>query len=81
MEKGEQVRFTAGPLGLVVDAHTPDFEDETVIPGDPGEYVGPHPVEDLADQDWHLVKVTEPVLAAGRVLYCPCHSSQFEAIA
>lgn len=74
MQPGSAVKFTRGPLGLIrEDTPSGSFEPETVKAGDTGTYVGPHPYQDLADHDWHMIDV-------GNDLTCPCHSSQFEVV-
>ena len=65
---GTSVRFTAGRLGLVREAHAIRFEPEVVERGDTGVYEGVHPTLEV----WHLVRVGE--------LLCPCHESQFEPV-
>lgn len=79
MQQGDKVRFTAR-LGLIESGGSSRFVAQEVEPGDEGEYVGPMPpVKDMTD--WHLIAVLGRVPAdPDKVLYCPCHSSQFELV-
>lgn len=72
-EPGEAVRITAYRMGLLETVDSVRFEDELAKEGDLGVYVGLHSKLD----DWHIVRVT----VDGRELVCPCHVSQFEAVA
>ena len=89
VEVGTPVRFTASRLGLVADLTASHFIDEVASEGDVGTYAGAHPNAELAERDWHLVKVARleatagqgvTIYAEGNEVYCPCHRAQFELI-
>jgi hypothetical protein len=74
MERGTQVRITAGQLGLTPDPDQARFVD-TITHGEYAHYYGPHPNQHMADQGWDLLTITRDDVT----LWCPVHDSHYEA--
>lgn len=72
---GDPVRFTASRLGTVESLDSSRFEEPTVVAGDLGTYLSPHPNTRL--EGWHVVEVE----VDGRKLLVPCHLGQIEPVA
>lgn len=68
MQKGDRVRFTVGPLGLLAERDLGRFGAGIVQKGDEGVYDGPHPSPRM--DDWHLVQVGD--------CWAPVHSHMIE---
>lgn len=69
-QRGDRIRFTVGPLGLLAKLSDLKFVDATVKSGDEGIYQGPHP--SITEEGWHVIQVGEWV--------CPVHDSMIEKI-
>jgi hypothetical protein len=75
MKTGTPIRYiTKGALGTIRHPEATRFEERVVNDGDEGVYVGPHPNPRLAEEDWHLTKLTDDDLLV------PVHSGLFAAI-
>jgi hypothetical protein len=67
-QRGDRIRFTVGPLGLLESISSTRFVDATVKKGDEGIYQGPHPL--ITEEDWHIVQVGEWI--------CPVHGGMID---